>query len=232
MTWDREQYYRAEWDLFQKSQARWNASLIDIGMRPSSRVLDVGCGAGQEMLPFVSQRKSFAIGVDTCADAIRIGTLLHARIPLRGKIAFARASGESLPFKDSLFNVVICRLTLPYMNNRKALKEMTRVLQPDGIIILRIHGISHYVRGVFNAMKERSVRGVFCALRVLLTGSVYHITGWQPRSRWFGYETFQSRWQLVRELKPLGFRILREQSTSYPGAPTFVINRSSGGPGG
>lgn len=150
MTWDREKYYRAEWDLFQRSQVRWNASLVDIGMRPSSRVLDVGCGAGQEMLPFVSQRKSFAIGVDTCADAIRIGTLLHAQIPLRGKIVFARASGDCLPFCDSAFDVVICRLTLPYMDNRKALKEMTRVLHPGGILILRIHGITHYIRAVLS----------------------------------------------------------------------------------
>ncbi len=227
MAKDPEQYYRDEWDLFQRSQVRWNASLIAAGARPISRVLDVGCGAGQEMLPFVVHRKAFAIGVDPSADAIRIGSLLHAQIPVQGNASFARASGESLPFKDSVFDVVICRLALPYMDNRKTLKEMTRVLNPEGILILRIHHFLYYIRDFFDAIRARNVRNILHALRTLMAGSVYHITNWQPRNRWFGYETFQSRWQLLRELKPLGFTILREQPTSNSSAPIFIIGRSS-----
>ena len=68
------------------------------------------------------------------------------------------------------------------------------------------------------------IQPVVHAARVLVSGTIYHLTGRQPRIRWLN-ETFQTRWLLRRDLKSAGLRIDYELAGSNPQSPTFAISK-------
>ena len=53
-------------------------------------------------------------------------------------------------------------------------------------------------------------------------GTLYHLTGRQPRARFLN-ESFQTRRLLRRELARHGLSIEREQTNTNPHTPAFVI---------
>lgn len=53
MTDEYDEYLRTEWDSFAHDPARVNNTLAEVSGSNVERVLDVGCGAGQELFPFV-----------------------------------------------------------------------------------------------------------------------------------------------------------------------------------
>ena len=64
------------------------------------------------------------------------------------------------------------------------------------------------------------------ATRVLLAGSIYHLTRRQPRTRIPSTETFQSEWLLRHELRRHGLAIQGKTPDSNPLTPSFVIVKS------
>jgi len=109
--------------------------LLDVELRelkPGAQVLDVGCGTG-EYIRRVQQRGLVGSGVEP-AEAMR-------------KVAIEKNPGSvildgiatKLPFADSSFDLVICIEVLRYLHRndgRLALREIRRVLRPDGILFL------------------------------------------------------------------------------------------------
>lgn len=126
-----ERYARAAWKRFHDQPDRTHATLQATQDLHVRRVLDVGCGAGQELFPFVSQ-SALGVGIDYVNETGQLARKLYdAELP-QGRVAFARATGDALPFSSEVFDVLICRLALPYMDNSRALSEFARVLRPGG----------------------------------------------------------------------------------------------------
>ena len=122
-------YFTVEWEMF-KANPRRTSSLLDATKQIRvERVLDIGCGAGQEMLPFVAAG-AMGVGIDLTPDAGITGRLLFAKEQLSERVNFVLGSGNDIPFKESTFDVLICRVALMYMDNKAALAEMSRVLRP------------------------------------------------------------------------------------------------------
>ncbi|MGH2603573.1 MAG: class I SAM-dependent methyltransferase [Dehalococcoidia bacterium] len=191
-----------------------------------ARVVDIGCGAGQELRPFLRDRHSFGVGVDVSPDVGRAGRELFAREQPESHVAFVRAAAEHLPFDTASVDLVVCRLALPYTDNARALAEVARVLRPGGALLLKFHHARYYVLKLREAFAARSLRSAIHACRVLVAGSLYHLTGSQPRNRFTGDETFQSIWLLRRELRRRGLEISRVLADSVPPAPSLLITRS------
>src|SRR5205085_6774151 len=125
-------------------EGRARESLEAVAGLDARRGLDVGCGAGQELLPFAGQPGAVCIGSDVTPEAGLAGRELFASRPPAGRIAFVRAAAESLPFAAGSFDVVICRLALPYTDNARCLSELARVLRPGGVLLLKIHHARYY----------------------------------------------------------------------------------------
>lgn len=123
---DYDQYVRAEWGLFSNNPMRAGASLAALKGRKVTCVLDVGCGAGQEMIPFVVELGAFGVGLDIAPKANRAGRELFAAHYPAARVAFIRSAAEVLPILSKSCDVVICRIALPYMDNQQALAEMAR----------------------------------------------------------------------------------------------------------
>ncbi|MGB9178657.1 MAG: methyltransferase domain-containing protein, partial [Pyrinomonadaceae bacterium] len=139
------------------------------------------------------------------------------------RFVFLRAAAEALPFQSESFDVVICRLALPYTDNRRTLAEFARVLRSGGVLFLKTHHANFYLHKFKQGMGERDARSMVHAARVLAAGAIYHLSGRQPRLRIPSTETFQSAWLLRRELARCGLRIRREMPDSDSATPSFLI---------
>ena len=220
---DYDSYVRVEWEKFAGEPARARASLEATAGTDVKRVLDVGCGAGQELLPFVTERSAHGFGMDIAATVGRVGREMYAVHAPKARVSFLRGAAEHLPFPSASFDVVICRLALPYTDNRKAFAEVARVLRPGGMYFLKISGVRWYLLELKQAIKSLKLMGLIHAGRVLVAGTIYHLAGSQPRTRIPSTETFQSEWLLRRELARCGLTIQSKTPDSNPITPSFVI---------
>jgi ubiquinone/menaquinone biosynthesis C-methylase UbiE len=111
-----------------------------------SRVLDVGCGDGRHILA-AARRACFAVGVDYDP-----GELRKARARLGGiAIDLIAADASRLPFRDGVFDAVICTETLEHLpDDVGAMREISRVLEGGGLL----HGAvpSHFTERLYFAL--------------------------------------------------------------------------------
>jgi len=95
------------------------------------RVIDIACGTGALAISISDHvgLKGSVTGVD-----INDGMLNIASEKAPG-INWQNAAAELLPFEDASFDCAVCQFGLMYFENReKALREMMRVLRPDGTL--------------------------------------------------------------------------------------------------
>ncbi len=187
-------------------------------------VLDVGCGAGQELVPFLEKTDALGVGVDAAAELGSVTKDFFDKTNFKNRVAFTRAFGESLPFADASFDVVLCRVALPYMNNRQAIAEVARVLRPNGVFLLKTHAPAFY----FGMLKERwksfSLRQIAYPLVCLAGGSYHSLTGRQLQTGfWAGKEVYQTERFLRREFAANNLRIEGQLADTNRETPSFVV---------
>lgn len=219
-------YLITEWEGFKGDPDRWAASLTAVSDIPVNRVLDIGCGAGQEMLPFVSKGAK-GVGIDLMPEAGQVGLALFGGAGMADRVTFIRAVGSVLPFANEVFDVLICRVALSYMDNRGAIREMARVLRPGGKVLLKYATPSYYWQKAREGVVNSSPLTSIYAARVLYAGYVYQLTGRQPFGRLTaGGEIFQTERTLLREMSPLGLHIDGHLPDSNKQTPSVVITKS------
>jgi len=205
--------------------ARFQPFLECVGDLKIERVLDVGCGVGQMLYPFVALKGAFGVGVDPTYQACSMAQDFYARHVPAARVRFVYGQAEALPFESASFDVVNCGLALPYMDNARAIDEIGRVLRPGGILLLKIHHARYYLRDFWRGLMSRRFLSMVHAARALGVGAIYHVTGKQTDTRLLGTETFQTRWLLRRELSRCGLSIERERADTSPRTPAFVISK-------
>jgi SAM-dependent methyltransferase len=105
----------------------------------SETVVDVGCGAGMDLL-LAARRvgpRGRAIGVDMTA-AMRERALTSARaLGFDGAVEVREGDAESLPLEDGAADVVISNGVLNLTTDKvRAFSEIARVLRPGGRLLL------------------------------------------------------------------------------------------------
>ncbi|TIL63609.1 class I SAM-dependent methyltransferase [Mesorhizobium sp.] len=119
--------------------ALWAADLVDRAAPQSGeRVLDVACGTGVvARLAAERMGSGQVVGLD-----INTGMLAVARSLPTGagpRIDWHEGSALEMPFPDATFDLVLCQLGLQFFPDRSsALREMFRVLVPDGRLALSV----------------------------------------------------------------------------------------------
>jgi len=103
-----------------------------LGLQPDAlSVLDVGCGGGILSEEF-AKLGCRVTGIDPSAPSLDAARQHAARENLT--IEYRQASGESIPFDASSFDVVICCDVLEHVADlEKTIREVARVLKPSGM---------------------------------------------------------------------------------------------------
>jgi ubiquinone/menaquinone biosynthesis C-methylase UbiE len=112
----------------------WQNMLEWLDPKEDERILDIACGGGALSLK-IAEKGCEVYGVDISEDAINGAK----RLAEREKIAceFEIGSAEDLPYPDGYFDKVICSSSLEHFKDDiRALKEMHRVLKPNGSVVL------------------------------------------------------------------------------------------------
>lgn len=190
------------------------------------RVLDIGCGAGQELFPFLEKTDANCFGIDVAAEIGQITRTVFADNPNVQRVFFVRSQGEKLPFADASFDVILCRVALPYMNNRRTIAEVARILKPNGVFLLKIHAPAFYFGMIRERLKTLNPKQLAYPL-ICLAGSAWHsLTGKQlEKGFWKGKETFQTHSFLKKEFAKNSMQIERELSDTNAQTPSFYIKK-------
>jgi ubiquinone/menaquinone biosynthesis C-methylase UbiE len=219
-----DRYIRGAWARFTADPARSRALLDAVAGMDVRRVLDVGCGAGQQLLPFVTAKGAVGFGLDPARDVGLAGRELFAAQARAARVCFVRGSAEQLPFSSASFDLVICRLVLPYTDNVQTLSEIARVLRGGGALLLKIHHPRFYLRKMGEGLRDGNVGSMIHAARVLYAGTLYRVTGRQPTGRiTAAREVFQTESLVRRELERQGLSIRRELPDSDAVTPSFLV---------
>lgn len=190
------------------------------------KVLDLGCGAGQELLPFVEKTEAFCVGVDVAPELGSVTQEFFRKMNAQRRTAFTRTRGESLPFADESFDVVLCRVALPYMNNRQTIAEVARILRPKGIFLLKTHAPMFYFDMIRERWKTLSIKQVAYPL-ICLTGSAWHsLTGTQLQNGfWAGKEVYQTEHFLRGEFARNSLQIKGFLPDTNCATPSFIVEK-------
>lgn len=149
---------------FDKSTGRAMEMLTRILLReisiPENPVcLDIGSGTG--ISTFELQRKiqnsGTIIGIDISSSMIEVAKRNASQQGFKD-IEFRVGDAEQLDFPDSMFDLVLCNMTLHYLpNKKKSLMEMHRVLKPGGQVALHFNGgpVFHEIIEVGYAVANR-----------------------------------------------------------------------------
>ncbi|MGD0654665.1 MAG: class I SAM-dependent methyltransferase [Thermoguttaceae bacterium] len=183
-----------------------------------SRLLDVGCGAGQTL--FRLQRFGLAecVGIDHDIESMAWGYRMQPRLGTN-PVDFVCASGEAIPFAENRFTHILSRVALNYIHQKHAVREAVRVLEPGGMLSFRVMNVGYYLRLL---SKARSIRRVAANLYKLGWGCVAALTGFQfqPQHRLAAKEIFATLFRLRKLLHKAGCDVLHwKNNTTFLGFP-------------
>lgn len=122
--------FYAALDQYRLQKMPYLPRLVDFGAWACRDVLEIGCGAGLDLVRF-ARGGARVTGVDFATTAIELARdyCRVAGVPA----ALLEADGTHLPFPDASFDLVYCAGVLPFAADPAAIvREAHRVLRPGG----------------------------------------------------------------------------------------------------
>tara|TARA_Y100000741_G_scaffold140456_1_gene106039 strand:+ start:84 stop:818 length:735 start_codon:yes stop_codon:yes gene_type:complete len=117
----------------------WKKMLIELSeLSEGSIALDIASGTADIPRLINKKFKSVSMHVtDINASMLALGKDRAINENFFHNCSFALASGENLPYQDQTFDLVTIGFGLRnFTNKQKGLREMRRVLKPDGVLLI------------------------------------------------------------------------------------------------
>ncbi|CAD6490160.1 MAG: Ubiquinone/menaquinone biosynthesis C-methyltransferase UbiE [Candidatus Argoarchaeum ethanivorans] len=112
-------------------------------------VCDIACGSGQQSIVMAKQGCRI-YGIDMNEKAIENAKSISEEYDCD----FQVGSAEELPYDSNMFDKVVSVCALEHFaNDEKALKEMNRVLKPNGILVLTVDSFTY--KGIKKHLQEK-----------------------------------------------------------------------------
>jgi ubiquinone/menaquinone biosynthesis C-methylase UbiE len=180
------------------------------------RVLDLGCGSGRDLAAWGVTSADEVTGLDIDDSRLAIAKMRFSNR------TYLQGSGERLPFEDESFDRVVSSVALPYMNIRKTLAEIHRVLIPAGGVSLSLHLPSFTIAELLHNAIPKPLPTLF-RLYVMANGLLFHCTG-----RTVGFvkgrtESFQTERGMKVALNRAGFISLSFRRAPGPIGEMFIV---------
>lgn len=104
-----------------------------VGIKPTTRVLDLGCGIGGPARYLADTFGCQVTGIDLSPAFVEAAAYLTERCGMSGRLTFQVANALHLPFEDAAFDAVFLQHVAMNIQDRDALyAEVRRVLAPGG----------------------------------------------------------------------------------------------------
>lgn len=129
---DLDKFYNHPNPIFRYIENKRIKKLIQLAeIKPSDKVLEVGCGAGH-ILERIPEGKLY--GIDISEIQIK-----RAKERLGDKVELKKSAGEVIPYEDKFFDKLLCSEVIEHvLEPVPLLKEMKRVLKDNGLLSLSI----------------------------------------------------------------------------------------------
>jgi ubiquinone/menaquinone biosynthesis C-methylase UbiE len=130
-------YFQADYQETTGGRARRvrKTRLMELFDKPAKRVLDVGCGPGV-LVEHLRRLGCDVWGVDGSVRMIEQAQQNYGRDK---RVHFVVGDATALPFADNSFDALTCTGVIDRIDRHEvALREMVRVLQPGGTLLLAV----------------------------------------------------------------------------------------------
>jgi ubiquinone/menaquinone biosynthesis C-methylase UbiE len=134
---------------------------------------------------------------------------------------YLQGAGECMPFENESFDRVISAVALPYMNIRKTLAEIHRILVPGGELSLSLHLPSFTIAELLHNALPRPVPTLF-RLYVMSNGLLFHSMGRNVGFLKGRTESFQTERGMRIALNRAGFVNPSFSRSLEPTGQTFI----------
>lgn len=104
-----------------------------VELKNKKNVLDVGCGTGAITLDLAELTNGTVTGIDSDPEKLK-----HAEELLKdfSNVKLIEGNAEEMPFEDETFDLVVFNVVLIHIKDQqKAVSEMARVTEKDGIVL-------------------------------------------------------------------------------------------------
>lgn len=137
--------------------AEWVPRVITLANpQPGEHILDVACGTGvvTRSVAHSVGRYGRVVGLDLSPEMLAVARTIAPDGAHVAPIEWREGNVSAMPFEDESFDIVFCAFGLMFFPDRvAALKEMRRVLKPDGRMALSVWGAMNKCPGQ-TVMKE------------------------------------------------------------------------------
>ncbi len=117
-------------------------------------ILDIGCGTGEQLKKIKTEN---VIGLDI---SYKMAKIAHDK----SKKPVVVGNGEYLPFKNKSFNCVISFFgALNHLEINRVMKEINRILKPNGKVIFTVANVYDY-RWIINNIYKKGIKNTKKAL--------------------------------------------------------------------
>ena len=142
-----------DYDLFSRFMEKDAQEFFQrLGAAPGTRLLDVGCGAGQ--LALIAARAGARVtGCDIATNWVEKA---RARAAAEGlQVTFEEGDAESLPYQDAQFDVVVSLIAAMFAPRPdRVASELVRVCRPGGMIAMANWTPNGFVGQMFKAISK------------------------------------------------------------------------------
>src|SRR5262245_213278 len=141
----------ADLDAYHFEKLHHLLRLVDFSAWRGRDVLDVGCGAGVEVVRF-ARGGARVVGIDLAESA---AALTRENVRQQGvSAAVAVADGEALPFRDASMDFVYAHGVMQYTgDDRRLVRECQRVLRSGGLAMFQVYHRRSWLHVLSKVMK-------------------------------------------------------------------------------
>jgi SAM-dependent methyltransferase len=141
----------ADLDAYHFEKLHHLLRLVDFDAWRARDVLDVGCGAGVEVVRF-ARAGARVMGLDLSEQAARLTRQNLEHQHLRAGIVVA--DGEALPLRDESMDFVYAHGVVQYTaDDRRLVSECWRVLRPGGLAMFQVYNRRSWLHVLSKVMK-------------------------------------------------------------------------------